>query len=65
MPHRLGLLVFDQLFILRAISVKVDPLGPTGMSLVKFNLPLDQLNTNNQLGEFKLLSGCLANRRSL
>jgi hypothetical protein len=50
MFNRLGLLVLDRLF-LRVVLVNSNPLGPTGLPLVKSELPLDQLNMNDLVGE--------------
>jgi hypothetical protein len=50
MYHRLGLQVSNRSIVLRVVSVKSDPLGPMGLPSVKFDLPLDHLDTNDLVG---------------
>jgi hypothetical protein len=51
---RVYLLVFDRSFILRAVSLKFDYLGPSGLSMVNSDLLLDWLDINHILGETHL-----------
>jgi hypothetical protein len=48
--RQFGLLVLARSFVLEAVSVKSDPRGPTSLSSVKFDPPLDRLNTNDLVG---------------
>jgi hypothetical protein len=50
MLHWLGLLVPDRLSISRAVSIKSDPMEPTGLPSVKCNLLLGRSAMNDQVG---------------
>jgi hypothetical protein len=54
MHCQIDLLVFDRLFVSRIISIKFDPLGPSGLPSIKFNLVLDHLSMNGVGGEVSL-----------
>jgi hypothetical protein len=51
MLHQTSFLAFDRSSVLRVVSIKSDPLGPSGFSLVKFNLLLDWSSMNNLVDE--------------
>jgi hypothetical protein len=50
---RIDLLVFNHLFILRAVSIKFDLLEPLGLSSVKPEFLLDWLGMNGLLGKIE------------
>jgi hypothetical protein len=54
MLHKLYLLVFDQLFVLRVVLVKSYPVGPTWLPSIMSDLPIDWLNMNSLVGEASL-----------
>jgi hypothetical protein len=50
MLHQLGLLVSDRSFIAKVVSVKFDPLRPSKLPSVKFNLLLNWSGMNDLVG---------------
>jgi hypothetical protein len=54
MFHRVDLLVFDRLFVPRAVSVMLDLLGPSWPPMVMFGLLLERLSVNSLVVEASL-----------
>jgi hypothetical protein len=55
MFYRIDILVFNQLFILRTVSIRFDPLGDSRMSSIKSDILLAWLDTNILIGKICLI----------